>query len=104
MAEQDVEILINKKEEFQLKKEKLQKIIDICDQEFSYSDYDFYSISNKAKLIIYAMNMELEEIKKHSICKHEKISIGIWKGNTHKKDFYEDVCNNCGKIINEYSI
>ena len=104
MAEKDTEILSVEREKFQSKKEKLQQIIDICNQEFDFSDFDFYSISNKAKLIIYSMKVDLEELEKHSKCNHENISTRIWIGNTHKKDFYNDICDKCGKVTNEYSI
>ena len=99
-----MEVLNDELSNFKTKQEKLQKIIDICDQDFDISDSDLYSISSKAKLVIYAMKVELDQLEKKSKCNHEKVSTRVWVGNTHTKDFYHDICDKCGKVFEEYSI
>jgi len=105
MALEDVLELKNKKEIFEIKKGKLQQIIDICEEEENQlSDYDFYTIYSKAKFLIDVMKMEIHELEKHSRCNHNIVVKDLWVGNDSHYDHYVDKCSDCDKVINQYKI
>jgi len=104
MAKEDLFLLFEKRKEYDHKISKLNKIIDICDQDGLIDDFDFYSISSKAKLIKDVLKNEIDELTKYSLCDHNHIKKDLWFGNDSHYDYYVDQCDNCEKIIKKIKI
>jgi hypothetical protein len=104
MAKEDLFLLFEKRKEYDYKINKLNEIIDMCDNDVLLRDYDFYSISSKAKLVVDVLKNELDELTKYSLCDHNHVKKDIWIGNDSHYDFYVDQCDNCDKIINKNKI
>jgi hypothetical protein len=104
MAKEDLFLLFEKRKEYDYKIKKLNEIIDICDNDILIKDYDFYSISSKAKLIADVLNIEMQELTKHSMCNHDHIKKDLWIGNDSHYDYYVDQCDSCEKIIKKNKI
>jgi hypothetical protein len=101
MALEDIIELENKKETFEIKKNKLEQIIEICESD---DDFDFYLIKSKANFLIDVLKMEIIELEKYSNCDHKIIIEDILVGNDSHYDFYADKCSDCDKIIKQYKI
>jgi hypothetical protein len=104
MAKEDLELLSIKKLQYKVKINKLDQIMDICDQEFHIDDFDLYQLSSKARLIKDVLVQEIYELEKYVHCEHTSITEDILTGNDSHYDFYSDKCNDCGKKIREYKI
>lgn len=104
MAEIELQELKTKKDKFTIKKKNLMKILDICEDCSEGFDEDFYYISNRVKLAIDVMNIEIHELEKQSKCDHNIVFKDLWAGNDSHYDYYIDKCSECDKIIKQYKI
>lgn len=104
MSKEDLDLLSVKKIQYRVKINKLDQIINICDQEFDVDDYDLYQLSSKSKLIKDVLVQEIYELEKYAHCEHNSINKDILVGNDSHYDHFNDQCNDCGKIIRHYKI
>lgn len=96
MSQEDLKEFIEFEKKSKLIKIKLNEILSICNE-----SEDFYSIKNLCKNQIDEINSNIEVLKKYSLCEHIDIIKDVYHGHDSHYDYYQDICKNCGKILNE---
>lgn len=67
-------------------------------------DYVMHSLLYEMKEQEDEINEKIELLKKYSLCSHTNIKLDDWYGNDSHKDYYQDICRDCGKQIRTYDV
>jgi hypothetical protein len=101
MAQEELELYFKKKNEYANTLKQLDAIDAIIGDAMGT---ELYGIAYKVQEVRKNLISTLEMLQKHSLCEHANILKDQWDGHDSHKDYYKDVCNDCGKIMREYSI
>ena len=102
MAADDLKELFDARVKYSEIVDNLFKIESIISGFGYISEYnEIQNLIDKQKRII---NKKISDLETFSLCEHKDITEEDWKGNDSHKDYYEDRCKSCGKIMKEYSV